>query len=478
MKGMKTMMRWIKRILLGIVVIVLLFVTFIGPWPTYSSGFEGTGYHKKAISRIEDNSTKFSLTPAPGKLQVGWGSALITPETGVPLAGYGDRRGKPSTGSHDDLYVKAIALSDGQDYVVLVGCDMLLVPPNVADIARKHAEEMTGGKINANNIYFTASHTHDGPGSWGPGLVARVSAGKYDAKVPAFLGTMFSNAIMDAFNSMKPGKLAIGKFKASQYIRNRARDAAFDDELNWMIAEKGDGERCYVTRFSAHPTNLDGDNMLFSAEFPGYLQAMLEKTAPRTTAVYLGGALGSSGPRAPEGAPDDFAKCKLMGEALAQMVLDNTKTPEFKDSYDIASIGILLPVPPLQVRVTPGLRISPLFRPIAGLTKEGWMSAAKIGNTYFIGVPADFSSEISLAWKQWATTEGIDLVPTSFCANYLGYVSPDKYYAQTEKYETGIMSWTGPHQEAYFTDIMKRMVGKMRGEAKTAASPQGVTPRS
>ena len=37
----------------------------------------------------------------------------------VPLAGYGDRNGKPSTGVHDSIFVKAVALKTGlRDYSI------------------------------------------------------------------------------------------------------------------------------------------------------------------------------------------------------------------------------------------------------------------------------------------------------------------------------------------------------------------------
>ncbi len=50
---------------------------------------------------------------------------------------------------------------------------------------------------------------------------------------------------------------------------------------------------------------------------------------------------------------------------------------------------------------------------------------------------------------------------SSFCADYAGYISPDEYYNDADavsEYETGLMSWTGPHQEAFFTALMEHLV--------------------
>ena len=63
-------------------------------------------------------------------------------------------------------------------------------------------------------------------------------------------------------------------------------------------------------------------------------------------------------------------------------------------------------------------------------------------------------------WADWAAVRGCDLWASSFCAAYIGYISPDRYYNEpsaVRRYETGFMSWAGPHQEAFFTALMKRM---------------------
>jgi hypothetical protein len=53
---------------------------------------------------------------------LGWSLGTVV----AVMGGYGGRpNGKRSTGVHDPLFVKATALSDGKDTVVLLGADML-----------------------------------------------------------------------------------------------------------------------------------------------------------------------------------------------------------------------------------------------------------------------------------------------------------------------------------------------------------------
>ncbi len=467
-------MRLWKKILLGfgaaLLTVAVLFVVCIGPWPTYSSGFEGTSYYANDLAAIDRNAQLNKITASPGRLQAGWGVCLMNPDAGLPMAGYGARQNikeylfgdKPTflaTGVHDDLHVKALALGDGNDVTVIVGADMLLVPPNIAEAVRREVARQT--PLTANNILFGASHTHDGPGGWGPGLAAFVTGGKYSPKVVTFLTAAFTKAIVDAYKTMGPAKMAHGGFNADQFIHNRARKAPVDTRLSYLVVEKDDGKRCMLLRYSAHPTTVGHHFVQFTAEYPGYLQSALEKAMPNTTVEYIGGALGSSGPNAPEG-PSDIDRAQAMGEGLAKLVLANMNpaTLKWQTNVEIATIGIPLELPPFQMRVSQKLRVSPLLPRLLGVPHEAWMQSVRVGDVFFVGLPGDFSGEISADWATWAASKGYDLWSSSFCTAYVGYISPDKYYNEpksTQEYETGLMSWTGPHQEAFFTALMRRM---------------------
>jgi hypothetical protein len=457
-----------KKILVGIGLFLVLlagaFVLFIGPWPTYTASFEGTRYFNTDLARIDKAVKQFTITDKPGGLKVGWGTAMITPPPGTPMAGYSARQSKPATGVHDDVFVKAVAFSDGADTAVVVGADMLLVPPNVADAVREAvAKEIP---LKAGNILFTASHTHDSVGAFAPGLIATISFGKYNPKIPPFLTKAFTIAIVDAYKSMEPAKFAHGEIDAKQLIHNRTRDAGVDPILNWMLIEKENGKRCYMMRFSGHPTILDDDVMEISGEYPGYLQRAVEN-ATGATAVYLGGAVGSMSPSAPD-APTPFEKCEAMGNALAKLVLEASTTPAFQSSAEVANISIPIELPPFQMRLfSTKWRLSPLSRFITGLNSTGWMSSVRVGNVVFVSSPGDFSGEIASTWRDWAKPKGINLWVSGFSGEYVGYISPDRYYGELldskggMAYETGQLSWAGPHMEGFFTALMKHMVESM-----------------
>jgi neutral ceramidase len=449
-------------------VVTVCFITLIGPWPTYKSGFNDKRYYKQALTSIEQHGKLSTHGPAIGRLEAGWSSRSITPPIGTPLAGFGARKGKPSTGVHDEIFVKALSVSDGTDKAVIVGADMLIVPENVAELVRIHVSEQT--TLTANDILFNASHNHSGPGAFAPGLASKLFAGSYDPNIPVFLAGAFTEAIVEAYRSLEPAKLTHGSIDAREFIRNRTRkNGTVDSELSYMLIEQQDGDRCFVVSYSAHPTILGADNMQFTGEYPGFLMRRItERTGAE--AIYLGGAVGSMSPKPPVG-DDPFNRCRAMGTSLADKVLQAIEnTTLFKDKLDVASIGIPIRLPPFQLRLSENWRVSKFLLPILGVDADGWIHAVRIGDIALVGTPADYCGEISVDLKSRMKNRIGSLWVLSFNGDYAGYISPDRYYYDKDEnggygYERGMMSWTGPDQEAFTVSLITHMIDALFPES-------------
>ena len=445
------------------------FVTLVGPWPTYKSGFKNKSYYKKALAAIERNGKLSSHDSNIGQFEAGWGSRSITPPIGTPLAGFGAREGKPSTGVHDEIFVKALAVSDGTDTAVIVGADMLIVPENVAELVRFRVSRQTA--LTTNEILFNASHNHSGPGGFAPGFASKAFNGQYDPNIPDFLARAFTEAIVEAYQSLEPAKVTHGGVDAPEYIRNRTRkEGLVDSELSYMLVEQKDGDRCFLVSYSAHPTILGADNMQFTGEYPGFLVRRI-KEQTGAEAIYLGGSVGSMSPRPPEG-DNPFDRCRAMGAALADKVLEAvTDTTLFKDKVDIASIGFPIELPPFQLRLSKNWRVSKFLFPVLGVDADGWMHAVRIGDIALVGTPADYCGEISIDLKFRTQNRVSDLWVLSFNGDYVGYISPDKYYYDKDEkggygYERGTMSWIGPDQEAFTVSLITHMIDVLFPESR------------
>ena len=96
--------------------------------------------------------------------KVGFSEAIITPEIGLPMGGYGMRRGN-ATGIHDDLYARAAYLNFNNKESLLISVDVLSFPLEVVKFYRKMISLKTG--IERQRIFICALHNHSGPDTIG-----------------------------------------------------------------------------------------------------------------------------------------------------------------------------------------------------------------------------------------------------------------------------------------------------------------------
>src|SRR5512146_440475 len=92
-------------------------------------------------------------------LRVGTGTVKITPPQGAAMAGYYVNR--TADGVHDDLWAKALVFETDGQKAALVACDIIGIPREIIDPARKQIETATG--IPGARVMISATHAHTGP---------------------------------------------------------------------------------------------------------------------------------------------------------------------------------------------------------------------------------------------------------------------------------------------------------------------------
>jgi neutral ceramidase len=430
--------------------------------------FQEESYYIETQHRLDDMLDK--LHSIHGSVEIGIGKSNITPKiqaehdnpvdgsfVDIPLAGYGDRNGKPATGVHDSLYVKAMALKVNTEIIVFAGADILIIPPQVTKKVVEMMKQEIG--LGRENLYIAATHTHSGPGAWSDKKVGEMFSGKYNPNVEAWLSLQIFKAVQQAVNDLKPGSIGSGTFDAKDYIRNRltGKEGNINPAFSLIKAQQTDGASIIIGSFDAHTTTLSGKNMEFSGDYAGYWQRKIESYG-YDIAIFMAGAMGSqSGMSKGEG----FERPKYIGEALADSAVVHLDDITLKDSIQLVHLTLPMDIPSLSIRISNILRLN---RWLAGMLFPGvgdvHMQVAKIDDLMLATTPADFSGETALVYKNAMSKKGYKSMITGFNGSYVGYVLPSDYYFKNS-YESRLMNWFGPGFNSYVNYTGAKMLDRV-----------------
>jgi len=233
-------------------------------------------------------------------LLAGVGRADITPRPGMPMAGY-SANANYGKGFRTRLYARVIYLKPlDKGPVALVQCDLL----TGSELVHRRVAELVAGKtdLDLKGIMLSATHTHSGPGNLSGSnfyLMHTANAGGLDMKFFDFVTGQIAAAIIDAYNSRRPARIATGSMDIYGFTRNRsisayranrnadpekARDlrkavnpTMYMVRVDCLDANSG----AYLpagalTSFSIHGTTVPSENTLYNADVFAYMERELE----------------------------------------------------------------------------------------------------------------------------------------------------------------------------------------------------------
>lgn len=233
-------------------------------------------------------------------LLAGVGRADITPRPGMPMAGY-SANGNYGKGFRTRLYARAIYLKPvGQGPVAMVQCDLL----TGSELVHRRVAELVADKtdLDLKGIMLSATHTHSGPGNLSGSnfyLMNTANAGGLDLKFFDFIAGQIASAIIDAYNSRRPARIATGSAEIYGFTRNRSIQA-YRANLNADPVKAGDIRKavnptmymvrvdCFdansgayvpagaLTVYSIHGTTVPSQNTLYNADVFAYIERELE----------------------------------------------------------------------------------------------------------------------------------------------------------------------------------------------------------
>jgi len=446
--------------ILGIVFIPMFFLIScrVDHTPYFKSS-----YYQKTETRLDSLIKKRKIST--DFIEAGFSKVSITPSVGhakdsmelgqfkeAPLAGFGARKGKSATGTHDSIFVKAAAIKVGPQLVVIVGADILIMPPNIIDEVTLMLEKKG---IQRNQVFYSASHTHSSVGAWGPGFIGEQFAGKSNPNINQWLARQIALAIIGAIADLKPAGIGNGYFNAAPYTRNRlvGEQGTKNNDFNFISIQQKGGRKAVIGSFGAHATTIGADNMQFSADYPGYWQRKMEQSSV-DLAIFCGGSVGS---QSPSGEGKGFEKPKKIGESLADSLEIHLKKVELKDKIDMSSMSLKMDLPDYHIRLTTNMHFSTwLSKKLMPLPENVYLQVIKIGNLIWLTTPCDFSGEFACQLKDALAVKGFQANVTSFNGSYVGYIIPGKYF-YLDAYEPKTMGWFGPNMGEYAFDLLRHL---------------------
>ena len=237
------------------------------------------------------------------QLMAGFARVNVTPPLGIPVHGY--YKPRFAKGVLDELEINALALSCGEDAVVVLSMDHCGIKQELTDHFGKLVSDATGLPVEAILIHQT--HTHTGPSLNASNEAESELVGEY----VRFLERKFADAAVMALADRKKAKMAyaVGTAPNIAFVRRfHMKDGSIrtnpgvdnpdilapigdvDERVNVLRFDREEGENLVLVNFGDHPDTVGGE--LISADWPGFTRRTLEKTLDNTLCIFCNGAQG------------------------------------------------------------------------------------------------------------------------------------------------------------------------------------------
>ena len=397
----------------------------------------------EGLEEINSNTTKLEhtrieLSEGPGELKVGWADVNITPLRPIHMAGYG-RRG-PYTSVSDSLFARTIAFNNGTRKTLVISLDLLMFPRTIKEEVLGLLQDKGYSK---DDIFLSATHTHNAFGNWEKSIAGELIFGGFNKENSAYLSNQIVKSVEMAEADMSAAQVGFQQIDANEFVLNRLapETGTIDPYLRIIHLLKADGAKGLIVSFAGHAVNLDADIWDLNRDYPGVLVDELEKDKSINFAMFCAGMVASHNIRSE--LPKGPARIEAVGYQLAAKIRQLQDSVSYHANSQLGAIDIDISMPPSQLRITEKFRLKDwVFSALFGNLQAN-IKVMEIGDILMIGMPCDFSGELSVNHKldQFARAQGKELFITS-----------------CDHDEVRALNWVGPYKGKYFTEVIKKII--------------------
>jgi neutral ceramidase len=237
------------------------------------------------------------------KLQAGSAKVCITPPLGVSLQGYYfDRKADAVL---DDLFARALYVSDGAGAWVLISCDLIALDERYGRQVRERAAAALG--LTPAQVMVACSHTHTGPVTTFTREIGQRDDAYLDFLVRRLAGAAVMAARQARLATLLVGEGSVGGIAFNR--RYRMRDGSVvtnpgignpdavepmgpvDLRLKVALFRGDDGPVAVLTNYALHADMVSGTGI--SGDWPGAMARIMESRLPAGCPVlFTNGAAG------------------------------------------------------------------------------------------------------------------------------------------------------------------------------------------
>ena len=203
--------RWLRRLALALTG----FLVVVGPWPVDDSSFEGSEFQSRTLARLDEAMGSGSAGP----IRVGVAEVNLTPGSPRNLAGFIGQIRTPYIGVDTPCFARALTIESRSGVLTVLTADLLLINAKMA----RAVVERAG--LRPDQVYFTSSHTHGGPGGWGDHPLEMLVAGAYDPSYFESLANQLAEVVKRSRARTEPAEMAFVEVQAPNRQKNRVNPA-------------------------------------------------------------------------------------------------------------------------------------------------------------------------------------------------------------------------------------------------------------
>lgn len=383
-----------------------------------------------------------ALFPGPVRaLTAGASSLAVDLPAGVPLAGYGgmprrawipDVLGRhpyafwfnPSTGVHDPLRIRALALESDSVRVLWLSLDLVGVDPTLVSELRAR---LGRADAPAPVVILSASHTHSGTGAFAHSVFwGLLAADRESPAVRTSILDAMEGAAREAWRRRRPARVVAGKGTVTGIATSRL-DQPLDPELGVLKVTAVDGRPiALMWNYAIHGTALGHGNFQLSGDLMGEASARLERETG-VPVLFVNGAAGDVSPVGRGWPGVESIGSTLAGSALATW---GALPPGRDEALGAAESRVSLPAPGVSVRNCTGRWMPGLVRIGLGgaLPSSAGITAVRIGDTAWVTVPGELQTRLGLDVKAAGHGHFEQTFVAGYSNDYLGYFLTAKDY--------------------------------------------------